>query len=130
LRIVIENSIEEISVELDPDMISQVFINLVDNALKFASEASSKEIQISAIPEGNTKLSLAVRDFGPGIDAAQMKSIFKLFYRVENELTRETTGTGIGLALVNQLTRIMSGTVDVVNRNPGVEFKLTFARFS
>ena len=130
LRIVIENPIEETPVELDPDMISQVFINLVDNALKFAAEASSKEIQISATGEGDSKLSFTVRDFGPGIDAAQMKSIFKLFYRVENELTRETTGTGIGLALVNQLTRLMRGSVDVVNRSPGVEFKLIFPRLS
>jgi signal transduction histidine kinase len=49
-----------------------------------------------------------------------------LFYRSENELTRDTTGTGIGLALVNQLTLAMHGRVDVVNREPGAEFVVEF----
>ena len=55
-----------------------------------------------------------------------MKKIFKLFYRSENELTRETVGTGIGLALVQQLTLAMNGQVDVVNKSPGAEFRLAF----
>ena len=55
-----------------------------------------------------------------------MKKIFTLFYRSENELTRDTAGTGIGLALVNQLTLAMNGRVDVVNREPGAEFVVEF----
>jgi len=50
-----------------------------------------------------------------------------LFYRSENELTRETVGTGIGLALVHQLARAMGGQVDVVNRGPGAEFRVIIA---
>jgi len=53
-----------------------------------------------------------------------MKKVFRLFYRSENELTRETVGTGIGLALVHQLVRAMGGQVDVVNREPGAEFRV------
>jgi signal transduction histidine kinase len=53
-----------------------------------------------------------------------MQKIFKLFYRVENELTRETVGTGIGLALVRQLIDQMGGSVDVVNQQPGAEFRV------
>ncbi len=55
-----------------------------------------------------------------------MKKIFKLFYRTENELTRETVGTGIGLALVRQLAQLMDAKVDVVNKEPGVEFAISF----
>jgi signal transduction histidine kinase len=55
-----------------------------------------------------------------------MQKIFRLFYRSGNELTRETVGTGIGLALVRQLTLAMNGRVDVVNRDPGAELRLTF----
>jgi signal transduction histidine kinase len=55
-----------------------------------------------------------------------MKQIFKLFYRSENELTRETVGTGIGLALVRQLAAAMNGDVDVVNCQPGAEFCIKF----
>ena len=54
------------------------------------------------------------------------KKIFQLFYRSENELTRETVGTGIGLALVHQLVAAMHGTLDVVNRDPGAEFEVAF----
>ena len=55
-----------------------------------------------------------------------MKKIFRLFYRPGDELTRETIGTGIGLALVHQLVAAMDGTVYVVNRDPGAEFRLRF----
>ncbi|HUF72866.1 MAG TPA: ATP-binding protein, partial [Gammaproteobacteria bacterium] len=66
----------------------------------------------------------AVRDFGPGIPPSAMKRLFELFYRPDNELTRTTAGTGIGLALVRQLVTAMSGRVDVRNRDPGAEFRV------
>ncbi len=53
-----------------------------------------------------------------------MKKIFKLFYRTERELTRETVGTGIGLALVHELATAMGGSVDVKNAEPGAEFRV------
>jgi signal transduction histidine kinase len=55
-----------------------------------------------------------------------MKKIFGLFYRSESELTRDTVGTGIGLAIVYQLTTAMGGSVDVVNVEPGAEFRVVF----
>jgi signal transduction histidine kinase len=55
-----------------------------------------------------------------------MKKIFDLFYRTESELTRETVGTGIGLALVHQMTVSMNGKIDVINSNPGAEFRVLF----
>ena len=55
-----------------------------------------------------------------------MKKIFELFYRAENELTRETVGTGIGLALVRQLAVAMRARVDVRNCEPGAELRLQF----
>ena len=55
-----------------------------------------------------------------------MRKIFRLFYRSENELTRETVGTGIGLSLVHQLVESMGGHIDVVNVEPGAEFRVRF----
>jgi signal transduction histidine kinase len=72
-------------------------------------------------------IAFSVRDYGPGIPRDQLAKIFKLFYRVENELTRETVGTGIGLALVKQLTEAMGGRVDARNAEPGAEFTVTLA---
>ena len=71
-------------------------------------------------------IAFSVRDYGPGVPKDQMKKIFRLFYRTESELTRETVGTGIGLAIVHQLTTAMDGKVDVVNKDPGAEFTITF----
>lgn len=72
------------------------------------------------------RVQFSVRDFGPGVPDDQMKKIFELFYRSESELTRETVGTGIGLAIVHQLTVAMNGSVDLVDAQPGAEFRVTF----
>jgi signal transduction histidine kinase len=111
---------------IDSDWLTQILINLVDNAIKFSGNAEDKIVQISCRLLQDKSMQICVRDFGPGVEKDQMKKIFKLFYRSENELTRETVGTGIGLALVHQLVSGMGGEVDVVNCEPGVEFRLRF----
>ncbi len=114
------------SICVDADMFAQVIINLVDNAIKFSAKSEVKKIEIGFQVKSNNRVLVGVRDYGPGIPDKQLKKIFTLFYRLENEMTRETTGTGIGLALVNQLTLSMNGTIDVINRQPGAEFFLEF----
>ncbi len=111
---------------IDSDWLTQILINLVDNAIKFSSNAEDKMVQITIRVLQGKSMQIGVRDFGPGVAKDQMKKIFKLFYRSENELTRETVGTGIGLALVHQLVTGMGGEIDVVNCEPGVEFRLRF----
>ena len=111
---------------IDSDWLTQILINLIDNAIKFSGNAEDKIVQISCRLLQGKSMQICVRDFGPGVAKDQMKKIFKLFYRSENELTRETVGTGIGLALVHQLVTGLGGEVDVVNCEPGVEFRLRF----
>ncbi|MGI9336878.1 MAG: sensor histidine kinase [Gammaproteobacteria bacterium] len=113
-------------VHVDPDCFSQIVINLVDNALKFSAKAALKTIEIGWRRQAGNAIVLSVRDHGPGVRKDQMRKIFRLFYRSENELTRETVGTGIGLALVHQLAQAMDASVDVVNRDPGAEFTIAF----
>ncbi len=115
----------EAMVCVDDDGFLQILINLVDNALKFSRDAERKVIEIAGTRNRDGGVTISVRDFGPGIPPDQMKKIFGLFYRSESELTRETVGTGIGLAIVHELARAMGGEVDVVNRDPGAEFRLT-----
>ncbi len=115
----------EAVVEVDEDCMSQIIINLVDNALKFSRNAETKRLEIGAALSPRKVLRISVRDFGPGIPREQIKKIFRLFYRPESELTRETVGTGIGLAIVHQLTQAMGGSVDVLNRDPGAEFGIS-----
>ncbi len=114
------------TIDADADCFAQIVINLVDNAMKFSRDADTKRIDIGSALTHDGRVTIRVRDYGPGVPNEQMKKIFGLFYRSESELTRETVGTGIGLAIVHQLTLAMSGTVDVINRDPGAEFRLSF----
>lgn len=120
-------AVDAVRIEIDIDWFLQIFINLVDNAVKFSANGATRKIEIRYQQMRDGKVQFAVRDFGPGIDPDQIKKIFTLFYRSENELTRETVGTGIGLALVQQLASAMQADVDVVNCDPGAEFRIRFS---
>ncbi len=111
-------------VQADPDAFVQILINLVDNALKFAAQASPRQIVIGCEEVGNQWLRVSVRDFGPGVPREQRTRIFQLFYRGTEATTRAIAGTGIGLALVQRLTLAMGGRIEVVNREPGAEFRI------
>ncbi|ABC27835.1 Signal transduction histidine kinase [Hahella chejuensis KCTC 2396] len=123
----LDPSCVERELHVDADAFVQVIINLVDNAIKFSAKSERKRIEIHARPRGAKSVAWSVRDYGPGVQKSQMKKIFQLFYRSGNELTRDTVGTGIGLALVRQLTRAMGGEVDVLNRTPGAEFEVVLS---
>jgi len=127
VRFETEAGLADQSVDVDADAFAQIIINLVDNALKFSRGVEARVIDVAARSQSE-QVMFSVRDYGHGVPRQQMKKIFKLFYRLENELTRETVGTGIGLALVHQLCRAMGGSVDVVNREPGAEFRVVFPR--
>ncbi|MDH3377275.1 MAG: ATP-binding protein [Gammaproteobacteria bacterium] len=113
-------------IRVDTDLFAQIIINLVDNAIKFSHDAATKSIDINCTLQRDRTVLCSIRDYGPGVARDQMKKIFKLFYRSENELTRETVGTGIGLALAHQLTVAMRGRIDVMNADPGAEFRISF----
>ena len=127
LQITGTDEVESARIKIDIDWFIQIFINLVDNAVKFSANGAQKRVDIRCQQLQDGRIQFSVRDYGPGIDPDQMKKIFKLFYRSENELTRETVGTGIGLALVHQLASAMQTEVDVVNCEPGAEFRLRIA---
>lgn len=120
-------NVDGVIINIDADYFAQIIINLVDNAIKFSRNADQKVIEVSSKRGADSRIQFSVRDFGPGIPKDQMKKIFQLFYRSESELTRETVGTGIGLAIVHQLTIAMHGSVDMVNVEPGAEFRIMFS---
>jgi len=117
-----DDEIKQLKITVDSDYFSQIFINLIDNALKFSKNNNRKVIDIICARHKKDMIIFSIRDYGPGIAPDQIKKIFKLFYRQENELTRETVGTGIGLALVQQFVLSMNGQIDVINKKPGAEF--------
>jgi len=126
LRFKRDDDAEQATINIDEDCFAQIIINLVDNAIKFSKNAAERAIEVSSKRTRDNRILISVRDFGPGIPKDQMKKIFELFYRSESELTRETVGTGIGLAIVHQLTQAMDGNVDLINVEPGAEFRIMF----
>ena len=126
LRLAVEEGADQATIQVDQDCFAQIVINLVDNAIKFSRNADKKTIDIHCKRTGDDRILFTVRDYGPGIPKDQMKKIFEMFYRSESEMTRETVGTGIGLAIVHQLSVAMGGDVDLANAQPGAEFSFWF----
>ena len=114
------------TVNIDTDCFAQIMINIVDNAIKFSRDATDKYVDLKLQLRTDGQLVFSVRDYGPGVAPDQIKRIFNLFYRPASELTRETVGTGIGLAIVHQLVSLMHGSVDVINTDPGARFDISF----
>jgi len=105
-------------VQFDRDGVTQVVFNLVDNALKYARHSERREIRIGLHLE-NERIELRVRDFGPGVPDDQLRRVFEPFYRIGEELTRTTRGTGIGLSLVKELAEAMGAGVRGQNATGG-----------
>jgi signal transduction histidine kinase len=94
-------------VYVDRDMWEKIVLNLLSNAFKFTLHGSVTVIL--ARHEGMARLS--VRDSGIGIPESELPRVFERFYRIEGTLGRSYEGTGIGLALIQELVRLHGGTI-------------------
>ncbi len=101
---------EPIWLNADAARLEQVLVNLLTNAAKFTDEGG--HVWLSASQEGDTCV-LRVRDSGVGIPSALLPWIFDLFTQAERSLDRSQGGLGIGLAVVQRLTELHGGTVEV-----------------
>ncbi|MEW6425943.1 MAG: two-component system histidine kinase PnpS [Bacillota bacterium] len=90
----------------DPDMLTQVLINLVDNAVKY-TPAGGKVAVRAGVGEGDVRVS--VEDTGVGIPPESLPRIFERFYRVDKARSRELGGIGVGLAIVKHIIRAHGG---------------------
>ena len=110
-----ESELPELPMAFDPEKIQTILVNLLSNALKFTSEGGSIQVQLTLEPEKlpNASCSIVVTDTGSGIPAQELGKIFDRFYQVDNSMTRPGEGTGIGLAMVQELVNLMQGTVAV-----------------
>jgi two-component system phosphate regulon sensor histidine kinase PhoR len=110
-RVTVRNLVPPgLAASADRDKITQVLINLLDNAAKYNREGG--EIRISAAQEPGCVKAL-VEDSGPGIPAAHLPHIFERFYRVDKARSRELGGTGLGLSIVKHLVELHGGSVGV-----------------
>jgi PAS domain S-box-containing protein len=98
-------------VYVDRDMWEKIVLNLLSNALKFTFEGS---VAVRLRVVGNA-VQLSVTDTGTGIPEEKLPRVFERFHRVESSRARTFEGTGIGLALVQELARLHGGTVTVTS---------------
>jgi signal transduction histidine kinase len=101
---------ESITLKIDKDAISQVLLNLLNNAVKYSEER--KYIQVRVCKNSISAL-ISVTDHGVGIPKEELKKIFDKFYRVSTAKTRETRGTGLGLTLAKHIVEAHGGTIEV-----------------
>jgi two-component system, OmpR family, phosphate regulon sensor histidine kinase PhoR len=108
----------------DPDRIQQVLINLLDNAVKYGNGPVTVRTEAT-----NGAVRISVADAGPGITRAEQARIFEKFYRVDPQLTRAPSGTGLGLYISRELVQRMGGRLEVVSEpGSGATFVVELAR--
>ncbi len=96
--------------------LTSVVQNLLDNALKYSPPGAPVRIRVEPCP--GRQLRLTIADEGIGIPDEEKAAVFEKFYRVGNEETRQTTGTGLGLYIVSQITRLHRGIITVRDNLP------------
>ena len=109
-------------VEVDPALMTQVFVNLLDNALKFCGGLSHAEVRVKAADQGSTTV-IEVRDNGPGFDPALAGRLFQPFSRLQGT---GKEGNGIGLTIVRRIVERHGGRVWAEGR-PGQGASFFFA---
>ena len=101
-------AIRPVRIEADPDRLAQVFVNLIDNALRHTPTDGRVIIELDA--QGSDAV-IRVRDSGVGIPYRDLPHIFERFYVVDRSRTRETGGAGLGLAIVKGIVEAHGGSI-------------------
>jgi signal transduction histidine kinase len=97
-------------IEVEPDRIRQILVNLVTNAHEYSPEGASIEVSVRV---ADADMRIDVTDNGPGIPPAQVEHIFERFVRGDAGLTQRVGGTGLGLAISRSLVELHGGTIAV-----------------
>lgn len=113
----------EITIETDEDRLTQIISNFLSNAEKYAAHGEKVDLSVEVDDEKNAVF-IHVRDYGDGIAAKELKSIFQPFYRVKCTITEGVSGTGIGLTIAERLAHSLGGEILVENCRPGAQFTL------
>jgi CheY-like chemotaxis protein len=114
---------QEVTLEIDEGLglmwaderrLKQMIVNLLGNAVKFTPQDGKLGLQVHGDRAAN-KIAITVWDNGIGIRTEDLARLFQPFVQLDSGLARETTGTGLGLALVAQMARLHGGTVSAVS---------------
>ncbi len=115
---------DEVVLNGDPLLLQIMINNLLENAQKYSPRDTPIEVNLT---QEQNRCRLEVIDQGLGIPTSERKRIFDRFYRIENEATRKTAGTGLGLYLCKKIAQAHNATIQVVNHPPqGSNFVVEF----
>jgi signal transduction histidine kinase len=101
---------DDLTITTDPTALETVLKNLLDNAVKYSP--SPPEIEVNVRPSRDGLVEIAVSDRGIGLERANLKRIFRRFYRVASDDVYSRSGTGLGLYVVAALIRNLGGTIE------------------
>ena len=117
-RVPVVGRADDVEVIGDPDALRRVVINLVDNAVRYASTQVDVQLTTTTL-DGAPAALLTVDDDGPGLAVHERERVFDRFYRVQESRSRETGGTGLGLPIVRDILRNHEGRVELTDRPDG-----------
>ncbi len=114
-----------VEVMADRIFLKHAIANLLDNAIQYSQDESKIEINVE---RHRSEVVISVKDYGMGIEPANIERIFERFYRTERAIKQNEHGTGLGLYLVNTIVSKMGGRVDVRSSvGEGSTFTITLA---
>ncbi len=104
---------DPVEIKADKEKLKSVFLNLIDNAIKYSFEGSHVSIILEKITDNKVKISF--EDTGPGISAKEIPYIFNRFYR-SNEIRSEVSGSGLGLAIAKEVVELHRGELSLESK--------------
>jgi len=120
ISVKLEAEYEAISILGDAGGLSQVFINLINNAVKFSPEGRNVEV---AAAKGEREAIISITDHGLGIPPDALPHLFERFYRAKNVTVAEIPGSGVGLYIVKSIVDELGGRIEVKSElNQGTTF--------
>ena len=124
MKLIVELT-RDIHIRGNRELIGQALVNLVENAIKYASVSKSKNKAITlGVKQENGHVTIEVSDVGPGIPKADRDRVFERFVRLEK--SRTEPGSGLGLSLVAAVARLHKGELRLEDNQPGVRAIIEF----
>lgn len=119
----VELQVAPVTITADPDLLSQVWLNLLHNAIKFTPSGGKLCVSLQAQAE---RVEVQVADTGVGISDEDLQRIFERFYKADKARDRSLGGNGLGLAIAKKIVDLHSGTITAVSRvGAGTTFTVT-----
>jgi PAS domain S-box-containing protein len=125
LQLIYDTNCRDLTLQTDERRVKQILVNLLSNAVKFTPEGGQIGLRVALDPAGQ-QVRFEVWDTGIGIAPDKLPLLFRPFIQVDSSITRQYSGTGLGLSLVRRLTELIGGSVGVESEpGSGSRFSIT-----